>query len=83
MTVTQKTITVILHTVWGKSKEAQNSSFLKYSIKLSQSVAICILSPLYFKSEVNAVYQEILEYFMFPSTDKFYGDAEKFSTIPL
>ncbi len=56
---------------------------LKSSVKFPQSVMIWAamssagVGPLCFlKSTVNAaIYQEILEHFMLPSTDKLYGDA--------
>ncbi len=70
--------------VWRKSGEAQNPCCLKSSVKFSQSLMIwgavtsADVGPLCFiKSKVNAaVYQEILEHFMLPSVDKFYGDAD-------
>ncbi len=39
---------------------------------------ICCVGPLCFlKSTVNiAIYKDILEHFMLPSTDKLYGDAD-------
>ncbi len=69
--------------VWRNSGETQNPCCL-YSVKFPQSVMIWAamssagVGPLCFlKSTVNvAVYQEILEHFMLPSTDKFYGDAD-------
>ncbi len=47
---------------------------LKSSVKFQQSG----VGPLCFlKSTINAaIYQEILEHFMLPSADKFYGDAD-------
>ncbi len=70
--------------VWRKSGEAQNPCCLKSSVKFPQSVMIWAamssagVGPLCFlKSTVNtAIYQEILEPFMLPSTDKLYGDAD-------
>ncbi len=71
--------------VWRKSGEAQNPCCLKSSVKFSQSVMIWaamssagVVGPLCFlKSTVNtAIYQEMLEHFMFPSADKLYGDAD-------
>ncbi len=70
--------------VWRKSGEAQNPCCLKSSVKFPQSVMIWAamssagVGPLCFlKSTVNAaIYQEILEHFMLPSTDKLYGDAD-------
>ncbi len=70
--------------VWRKSGEAQNSCCLKSSVKFPQSVVIWAamssagVGPLCFlKSTVNtAIYQEILEHFMPPSADKFYGDTD-------
>ncbi len=70
--------------VWRKSGEAQNPCCLKSSVKFPQSVMIWAamssagVGPLCFlKSTVNAaIYQEILEHFMLPSADKFYGDAD-------
>ncbi len=57
--------------------------FLKSSVKYLKSVICAAMSsagvgPLCFlKSTVNtAIYQEILEHFMLPSADKFYGDAD-------
>ncbi len=70
--------------VWRKCGEAQNPCCLKSSVKFPQSVMIwaAMLSagvgPLCFlKFTINtAVYQEILEHFMLPSSDKLYGDAD-------
>ncbi len=70
--------------VWRKSGEAQIPCCLKSSVKFPQSVMIWAamssagVGPLCFlKSTVNAaIYQEILEHFMLPSTDKLYGDAD-------
>ncbi len=70
--------------VWRKSGEAQNPCCLKSSVKFPQSVMIWAamssagVGPLCFlKSTVNAaIYQEMLEYFMLPSADKLYGDAD-------
>ncbi len=69
--------------VW-KSGEAQNPCCLKSSVKFPQSVMIWAamssagVGPLGFlKSTVNAaIYQEIIEHFMLPSTDKLNGDAD-------
>ncbi len=69
--------------VWRKRGEAQNPRCLKSSVKFTQSVMIWAamssagVGPLCFlKSTVNAaIYQDILEHFMLPSTDKIYGDA--------
>ncbi len=62
--------------VWRKSGETQNPCCLKSSVKFPQSVMIWAamssagVGPLCFlKSTVNAaIYQEILEYFMLPSS---------------
>ncbi len=70
--------------VWRKSGEAQHRFCLKSSVKFPQSVMIWAamssagVGPLCFlKSTVNAaIYQEILEYFVLPSADKLYGDAD-------
>ncbi len=70
--------------VWRKSREAQNLCSLKSSVKFPQSVMIWAamssagVGPLCFlKSTVNAaIYQDILEHFMPPSTDNLYGDAD-------
>ncbi len=70
--------------VWRKSGEAQNPCCLKSSVKFPQSVMIWAamssagVGPLCFlKSTVNAaVYQDILEHFMFPSADKLYGVSD-------
>ncbi len=67
-----------------KSGQAQNPCCLKSSVKFPQSVMIWAamssagVGPLCFlKSTVNAaIYQDILEHFMLPSTDKLYGDAD-------
>ncbi len=78
-----------------KIGEAQNPSWLKSSVKFPKSLMIwgAVTSAgvgllCFIKSKVNAaVYQEILEHFMFPSADKFDGDADflfqqDFSTCP-
>ncbi len=70
--------------VWRKTGEAQNPSCLKSSVKFPQSVMIWAavssagVGPLCFiKFKINAaVYQEILDYFMLPSADKLFGDAD-------
>ncbi len=70
--------------VWRKSGEAHNPCSLKSSVKFPQSVLIwAVMSsagvgPLCFlKSRVNAaIYQDILEHFMLPSTGKLYGNAD-------
>ncbi len=71
--------------VWKKSREAQNPSCLKSSVKFPQSVMIWAamtsagVGPLCFmKSTVKAaIYQEVLEHFIsFPSADKLYEDAD-------
>ncbi len=70
--------------VWRRSEEVQNPCCLKSSVKFPQSVMIWAamssagVGPLCFlKSTVNAaIYQEILEHFMLPSSDKLYGDAD-------
>ncbi len=65
------------------SGEAQNPRCLKCSVTFPQSVMIWAamssagVGPLF--SEVQgqrSIYQEILEYFMLPSVDKLYGDAD-------
>ncbi len=74
--------------VWRKSGEAQNPCCLKSSVKFPQSVMIWAamssagVGPLFsLKSTVNAaIYQEILEHFMLPSADSFYGDADLISS---
>ncbi len=66
------------------SGEAEHPCCLKSSVKFPQSVMIWAamssagVGPLCFlKSTVNAaIYQDILEYFMLPSADKLYGDAD-------
>ncbi len=81
--------------VWRKTGEAQNPCGLKSGVKFPQSVMTWAavssagVGPLCFlKSTVNAaIYQDILEHFMVPSADKFYGDADfifqqDFSTLP-
>uniref|UniRef100_A0A8C7E2M2 Transposase Tc1-like domain-containing protein n=1 Tax=Naja naja TaxID=35670 RepID=A0A8C7E2M2_NAJNA len=70
--------------VWGKNGEAHTARCLKSNVKFPQSVLIwgamssAGVGPLCFiKSRVNvAIYQEILEHFMLPSTDELYGDAD-------
>ncbi len=70
--------------VWRKSGAAQNPCCLKSSVKFPQSMMVWAamssagVGPLCFlKSTVNAaIYQDILEHFMLPSVDKFYGDAD-------
>ncbi len=75
------------HDLKGHSRkrgETQNPCCLKSSVKFPQSVMIWAamssagVGPLCFlKSTVNAaIYQEILEHFMLPSTDKLYEDAD-------
>ncbi len=67
-----------------KSGEAQNPSCLNSSVKFLKSGMIwgamtsAGVAPLCFiKSKINAaIYQEILEYFMLPSADKLFGDAD-------
>ncbi len=68
----------------GGRVERQNPCCLKSSVKFPQSVMIWAamssagVGPLCFlKSRVNAaIYQEMLEHFMFSSADKLYGDAD-------
>ncbi len=70
--------------VWRKSGEAQNPFCLKSSVRFPQPVMIWAamssagVGPLCFlRSTVNAaIYQEILDYFMLPSADKLYVDAD-------
>ncbi len=72
--------------VWRKSGEAQNTRWFKSSVKFPQSVMICadvssagVGLLCFLKSTVNAaIYQDILEHYMFPSADKLYGDADFF-----
>ncbi len=71
---------------FGRRKRgaAQNPWCLKSSVKFPQSVMVWAAmssagaGPLCFlKSTVNAaIYQDILEHFMFPSADKLYRDAD-------
>ena len=66
-----------------KSGEAHSPSCLRSSVRFPQSVMIWAamssagVGPMYFiKPKVSAaIYQEILEHFMFPSANKLYGDA--------
>ncbi len=70
--------------VWRKGGEAHSPSFLKSSVKFSQSVMIwgamssAGVGPLCFlKTNVTAsIYQEILEHFMLPSADQLFKDAD-------
>uniref|UniRef100_A0AAY5KGN6 Tc1-like transposase DDE domain-containing protein n=1 Tax=Esox lucius TaxID=8010 RepID=A0AAY5KGN6_ESOLU len=70
--------------VWRKRGEAQNPCCLKSSVKFPQSVMVwgvmtsAGVGPLCFlRSKVNAAfYQEVLEHFMLPAADQFYGDAD-------
>ncbi len=70
--------------VWRKSVEAQNPCCLKSSVTFPQSVMIWAAMSsagigllCFLKSTVStAIYQEIFEYFMLPSADKLYGDAD-------
>ncbi len=70
--------------VWRKRGEVQNPCCLKSSVKFPQSVMIWaamssagVGSLCFLKSTVNAaIYQDIVEYFMLPSDDKLYGDAD-------
>ncbi len=65
-------------------REAQNPCCLKSSVKFPQSVmswgamsSAGVGPPCFLKFTVNAaIYQDILERFMLPSADKFYGDAD-------
>ncbi len=70
--------------VWRKGGEAHSPSFLKSSVKFTQSVMIwgamssAGVGPLCFlKTNVTApVYQYILEHFMLPSADQLFKDAD-------
>ncbi len=70
--------------VWRKGGEAHSPSWLKSSVKLTQSVMIggamssAGVGPLCFlKTNVAApVYQDILEHFMLPSADQLFKDAD-------
>ncbi len=70
--------------VWRKGGEAHSPSCLKSSVKFPQSVMIWVakssagVGPLCFlKTNVTApVYQYILEYFMLPSADQLFKDAD-------
>ncbi len=70
--------------VWRKRGEAENPRCLRSSVKFPQSVMVwgamssAGVGPLCFlRSKVNtAVYQEVLEHFMLPAADQFYGDAD-------
>ncbi len=70
--------------VWRKGGEAHSPSCLKSSVKFPQSVMIwgamssAGVDPLCFlKTNATAsVYQDILEYFMLPSADQLFKDAD-------
>ncbi len=70
--------------VWRKRGEAHSPSFLKSSVKFPKSVMIwgamssAGVGPLCFlKTYITAhFYQEILEYFMLPSADQLFKDAD-------
>ncbi|KAI2648769.1 Transposable element Tcb2 transposase [Labeo rohita] len=70
--------------VWRKRGEAQNAHCLRSSVKFPQSVMVwgamssAGVGPLCFlRSKVNAaVYQDVLEHFMFPAADQLNGDAD-------
>ncbi len=68
--------------VWMKRGEAQNPCCLKSSVNFPQSVMIWAsmssagVGPLCFLKSTANIYQKILEHFMLPSADKFYGDAD-------
>uniref|UniRef100_A0A9J7YS10 Tc1-like transposase DDE domain-containing protein n=1 Tax=Cyprinus carpio carpio TaxID=630221 RepID=A0A9J7YS10_CYPCA len=70
--------------VWRKRGEAHNPHFLRSSVKFPQSVMVwgamssAGVGPLCFlRSKVNAaVYQEVLEHFMFSAAYQLYGDAD-------
>ncbi len=70
--------------VWRKGGEAHSPSFLKSSVKFSQSVMIWVamssagVGPQCFlKTNITApVYQEMLEHFMIPSADQPFKDAD-------
>ncbi len=70
--------------VWRKRGEAQNPCCLRSSVKFPQSVMVWgamssagVGPQRFLRSKVNtAVYQEVLEHFMLPAADQFYGDAD-------
>ncbi len=68
--------------IWRKRGEAQNPRCLKSSVNFPQSVMIWAamssagVGPLCFLKSTANIYQKILEHFMLPSADKFYGDAD-------
>ncbi len=70
--------------VWRKGGEAHSPSFLKSSVKFTQSVMIwgamssAGVGPLCFlKTNVTApIYQDILEHFKLPSADQLFKDAD-------
>ncbi len=70
--------------VWRKGGEAHSPSYLKSSVKFSQSVMIWVQCHLlvlvhcvFLKTNVTApVYQETLEHFMLPSADQLFKDAD-------
>ncbi len=81
----------VLHLIWKSrsqslEEEGRDTEYmlLESSVKFPQSVMIWAamssagVGPLCFlKSTVNAaIYQDILNHFMLPSADKFYGDAD-------
>ncbi len=70
--------------VWRKGGEAHSPSYLKSSVKFSQSVMIGVtmssagVGPFCFlKTNVTSpVYQDILEHFVLPSADQLFKDAD-------
>ncbi len=69
--------------VWRKGEEAHSPSCLKSSVKFPQSVIIwdamssAGVGPFFLKTNVTApIYQEISEYFLLPSADQLFKDAD-------
>ncbi len=74
--------------VWRKGGEAHSPSCLKSSVKFPQSVMIWVQCHLlvlvhcvFLKTNVTApIYQESLEYFLLPSADQLFKDADFISS---
>ncbi len=84
----------ILHLIWKSRSQGLEEDFSSVKFPKSELIWGAVTSAgvgpfCFINRKVNAaIYQEILEHFMFTSTDKLYGDADfifqqDFSTCPL